>query len=186
MRHAFLFLALSFAAFGAHADGFVLTSADVFPNKPIDPRFEFSGFGCSGKNQSPQLSWSGAPREAKSFAVTVYDPDAPTGSGWWHWLVLNIPASTSSLPPDAGAQGNLKLPAGAVQVRNDYGVPAWGGICPPPGARPHRYVFTVHALKTPAIELPDGATAALAGFMINANTIAKAAFTATNGRPATK
>jgi Raf kinase inhibitor-like YbhB/YbcL family protein len=168
------------------AAGFTLMSPDIKAGSMIDKKFEFNGFGCSGENKSPALKWSGAPKDTKSFAVTVYDPDAPTGSGWWHWSVVNIPASVNELKPDAGAAGGANLPAGAAPVRIDYGVAAWGGTCPPPGDKPHRYVFTVHALKADKLELPPDATAALAGFMINANTIAKASFTAKYGRPKAK
>src|SRR5687767_12206982 len=127
---------------------FTLTSPDIAADAMIDSKFEFDGFGCSGENKSPALKWSGAPPGTKSFAVTVYDPDAPTGSGWWHWFVINIPADVTELPSDAGNASNANLPQGARQVRIDYGVAAWGGACPPEGDKAHRYVFTVHALKT--------------------------------------
>jgi Raf kinase inhibitor-like YbhB/YbcL family protein len=165
-------------------NGFTLMSPDLQPDAMMPKSFEFNGFGCSGDNQSPALRWSGAPAGTKSFAVTVYDPDAPTGSGWWHWSVVNIPASVTELRRNAGAEGGTNLPKGAQHVRIDYGVAAWGGPCPPPGDKPHRYVFTVHALGTDKLELPPDATAALAGFMINANAIGKASFTALYGRPA--
>jgi Raf kinase inhibitor-like YbhB/YbcL family protein len=142
--------------------------------------------GAGGDDISPQLSWSGFPAETRSFAVTVYDPDAPTGSGWWHWSVINIPADVTELKPDAGNASNANLPAGARQVRIDYGVAAWGGYCPPEGDRPHRYVFTLYALKADKLDIPADATAALAGFMIHANTLAKASFTAKYGRPKAK
>jgi Raf kinase inhibitor-like YbhB/YbcL family protein len=132
------------------------------------------------------LLWSAAPAGTKSFAVTVYDPDAPTGSGWWHWLVINLPADVNVLKADAGAIGGANLPKGASHVRIDYGVAGWGGMCPPSGDKPHRYIFTVHALKTNKLEIPADATAALAGYMINANALAKASFTATYGRPKAK
>lgn len=164
--------------------GFTLTSPDLQPDAPMPRNFEFNGMGCSGDNKSPVLRWSGAPQGTKSFAVTCYDPDAPTGSGWWHWSVINIPGSTTELPRDAGAEGDRNLPKGASHVRIDYGVKAWGGPCPPPGDKPHRYVFTVYALKTERIDVPPDATAALAGFMINANALGKASFTALYGRPA--
>lgn len=169
-----------------NAGGFQLTSPDIEAGRSINKRFEFNGFGCSGDNQSPALQWRGAPAGTKSFAVTVYDPDAPTGSGWWHWSVINLPADVTALQADAGAAGGAKLPQGASQVRIDYGVAAWGGMCPPPGDKPHRYVFTVHALKIDKLELPADATAALAGYMINAHALAKASFTATYGRPKAK
>ena len=161
---------------------FTLTSPDIADGSTIAQSFEFDGFGCSGRNQSPVLRWSGAPEGTKGFAVNVYDPDAPTGSGFWHWYVIDLPASVSELPANAGAKGGAHLPAGARQIRNDYGQYAWGGMCPPPGDKPHRYIFTVHALSVPRIEVPDDAPAALAGFMVNANTLAKASFTATYGR----
>jgi Raf kinase inhibitor-like YbhB/YbcL family protein len=164
--------------------GFKLESPDIQPGAMIDRRFEANVFGCTGENKSPALKWSGAPQGAKSFAVTVYDPDAPTGSGWWHWVVINIPGNVTELPADAGNHSGGKLPAGARQVRIDYGFTGWGGMCPPPGDKPHRYIFTVHALKTDRLDIPEDATAALAGFMINANTIEKASFTALYGRPA--
>ena len=170
----------------AQTAAFTLTSPDIKPGATIDKKFEFNGFGCSGENKSPALKWSGAPKGAKSFAVTVYDPDAPTGSGWWHWSVINIPADVMELKPDAGAAGGANLPKGATPVRIDFGVAAWGGMCPPPGDKPHRYIFTVHALKTEKLEIPADATAALAGFMINANSIGKATFTAKYGRPKAK
>lgn len=129
---------------------FTLSSPDIPSGGTVPPHFEFDGFGCSGQNQSPILQWSGAPMGTQSFAVTVYDPDAPTGSGWWHWFVVDLPATTAQLVPNAGAQGGAGLPAGARQIRNDYGAFAWGGVCPPPGDKPHRYVFTVHALSVPA------------------------------------
>jgi len=178
--------ALALATTGATAAGFKLESPDIKPNSLMDKKFEANVFGCNGENKSPALKWSGAPKDTKSFAVTVYDPDAPTGSGWWHWSVINIPATVTELKPDAGNASNANLPQGARQVRIDYGVAAWGGVCPPPGDKPHRYVFTVHALKTDKLDIPQDATAALAGFMVNANSIGKASFTAKYGRPKAK
>ena len=183
MKRTLLAAAMAGAVLPVQAAGFTLTSPDIRPNAMIDKKFEFNSFGCSGENRSPVLKWSGAPKDTKSFAVTVYDPDAPTGSGWWHWSVVNIPANVTELPADAGAAGGASLPKGASQVRTDYGVAAWGGVCPPEGDKPHRYIFTVHALKTDRLEIPADATAALAGFNINANSIGKASFTATYGRP---
>jgi hypothetical protein len=186
MKRTLIATALAAGFAMAHAAGFTLSSPDIKPNSTIDKKFEFNGFGCSGENKSPALKWSGAPKDTKSFAVTVYDPDAPSGSGWWHWSVINIPASVSELPADAGAAGGANLPKGATPVRIDFGVAAWGGVCPPQGDKPHRYVFTVHALKTDKLDIPADATAALAGFMINANTVAKASFTAKYGRAKAK
>lgn len=182
MKNILLACALLGATAFADAAGFKLESPDIKANAMMDKKFEFNGFGCSGENKSPALKWSGAPKDTKSFAVTVYDPDAPTGSGWWHWSVINIPATVTELKPDAGNASGANLPQGARQVRIDYGMAAWGGACPPPGDKPHRYVFTVHALKTDKLDIPADATAALAGFMINANSIGKATFTAKYGR----
>jgi Raf kinase inhibitor-like YbhB/YbcL family protein len=167
----------------ANAAGFTLTSPDIPANSSIARKFEFKGFGCTGENLSPALRWSGAPADTKSFAVTVYDPDAPTGSGWWHWMVINIPPTVSELPAGVGTVNSKTLPSGAAQARIDYGYAGWGGTCPPPGDKPHRYIFTVVALKTEKIDLPADATAALTGYMINANALAKASFTARYGRP---
>jgi Raf kinase inhibitor-like YbhB/YbcL family protein len=170
----------------AQAAGFTLESTEIEPNSMIDKKFEANTFGCSGENKSPALKWSGAPKDTKSFVVTVYDPDAPTGSGFWHWFVYNIPANVTELPANAGAQGGANLPKGAAMNRIDYGFAAWGGVCPPEGDKPHRYIFTIYALKTDKLDLPSDATAAVAGFMTNANKIAQASFTAQYGRPAAK
>jgi Raf kinase inhibitor-like YbhB/YbcL family protein len=186
MKNALIATALMGAATLVQAAGFKLESPDIKANAMIDKKFEFNGFGCSGENKSPALKWSGAPKDTKSFAVTVYDPDAPTGSGWWHWSVINIPANVTELKPDAGNASGANLPQGAKHVRIDYGVAGWGGVCPPEGDKPHRYIFTVHALKTDKLDIPADATAALAGFMINANSIGKASFTAKYGRPKAK
>jgi Raf kinase inhibitor-like YbhB/YbcL family protein len=160
----------------------VVGSTDVKAKETIGADFVFNGFGCTGKNKSPALSWSNAPEGTKSFAVTMYDPDAPTGSGWWHWVVFNIPAGTARLAAGAGDPAANLMPAGAVQSMTDFGKPGYGGPCPPQGAKPHRYVFTVHALKVDKIPLDDKAPGAMAGFFINANSLAKAAFTAMYGR----
>jgi Raf kinase inhibitor-like YbhB/YbcL family protein len=185
--HRILFaLALVGATAAGHAAGFKLESPDIKAGAMIDKKFEFNGFGCSGENKSPALKWSGAPKDTKSFAVTVYDPDAPTGSGWWHWSVINIPPTVNELKPDAGNVSGANLPPGVRHVRIDYGASGWGGMCPPPGDKPHRYIFTIHALKVDKLDIPADATAALAGFMINANSIGKASFTAKYGRPKAK
>jgi Raf kinase inhibitor-like YbhB/YbcL family protein len=133
------------------------------------------GFGCSGGNRSPQLAWSGAPAATKSFAVTCFDPDAPTGSGFWHWLVVNIPANVGELPLDAGNPKSTLLPKGALQTRTDFGAPGYGGPCPPAGDHPHRYLFTVFAVGAEALPVQADTSAAVVGFQLNFNTLAKAA-----------
>ena len=175
-------MALLAFALQAHAAGFTLTSTAVKPGSMLTDAQVFNGFGCTGKNISPALSWSGAPAGTKSFALTVYDPDAPTGSGWWHWVVFNLPASVKQLPEGAGSADGKGLPPGSVQGRTDFGAPGFGGACPPAGDKPHRYVFSVYALKTDKLDVPADATAALVGFMINANKIGEAKFTARYGR----
>jgi Raf kinase inhibitor-like YbhB/YbcL family protein len=177
MKLRFALAATICLATSASAADFVIASNDVASGKVVAPTFLFNGFGCTGGNLSPQLHWSGVPAETKSFALTIYDPDAPTGSGWWHWFVVNLPASTRALPQGAGASNRPKLPEGAQQIRTDYGTKGYGGPCPPQGDKPHRYVVTVHALKVSSLNVPDDATAALAGFMVNANSIGKATFT---------
>lgn len=112
----------------------------------------------------------------------MYDPDAPTGSGWWHWLVANIPISYNELPKDFGAQNQFNLKDGINQIRNDFGIFGFGGPCPPQGDKPHRYIFTISALKVEKLDLSQDTTAALAGFMINQNSLAQAQFTALYGR----
>jgi Raf kinase inhibitor-like YbhB/YbcL family protein len=183
MRLSLLVIAAACATPLAHGAGFTLTSPTIKPNSMLTEVQVFKGFGCEGKNLSPALKWSGAPAGTKSFAITVYDPDAPTGSGWWHWVVYNIAAATTELPEGAGSADGKGLPTGAVQGRTDFGTPGFGGACPPKGDKPHRYIFTVHALKTEEIDVPADATAALVGFMINANRLGRASFTAKYGRP---
>ena len=132
------------------------------------------GFGCDGGNKSPHLRWEGAPPETRSFAVTCFDPDAPTGSGFWHWVVVNIPASVTELPVDAGNAASGRLPAGALQVRTDFGKPGYGGPCPPEGDHPHRYLFTVFAVSMDTLPVTADTSAAVVGFYLNFNTLAKA------------
>jgi Raf kinase inhibitor-like YbhB/YbcL family protein len=170
------------AAGNACAAGLTLASPDIAANSTIGTTHVFNSWGCTGANVSPRLEWNGAPEGTQSFALTVYDPDAPTGSGFWHWVVVNIPASAHALPPGAGTADGKGLPAGSLQVSTDFGAPGYGGPCPPVGDKPHRYIFTLYALKVPKLDLPEHATAAAAGFMIHFNVIDKASFTATYGR----
>jgi len=163
-----IILVASLVASMAMANNFTLTSTEL--GGQLTKKQEFNGFGCSGENISPELSWNNAPKGTKSFAVTVYDPDAPTGSGWWHWLVVNIPATSSSLP--TGVTLN-KLPKGAIETMNDYGVTTFGGACPPEGDKHHQYIFTVHALSVEKLDVTSKSDSALVGYMIHANTIEK-------------
>ncbi len=155
----------------ALADSFTLSSTDISHGDFMKSEQEFQGFGCSGGNLSPQLSWTGAPKGTKAFAITAYDPDAPTGSGWWHWQIVNIPSNVSTLATGAGDSSKKLAPKGSLQISNDYGLAGFGGACPPEGHGAHRYQFTVHALST-KLELPENASGALAGYMINANSLA--------------
>ena len=172
-------LSLSAAAF---AGEFKLSSSSLTPEGMLPNAHVLHGFGCSGQNLSPALAWHDLPEGTRSLALTMYDPDAPTGSGWWHWVLVNIPVTAQGLVQGAGDPQAKLLPAGVRQVRTDFGEPGYGGACPPAGDRPHRYIFTVHALKTDRLDLPDNATAALAGFMINANAIGKTSLIVRYGR----
>lgn len=166
----------------AFADTFTLQSTDIAPGKRLTDAQVFNGFGCAGANRSPQLSWRHAPTGTKSFAITVYDPDAPTGSGWWHWVMFNIPANVTSLPADTGNVAAQLAPSGAVQSRTDFGNAGFGGACPPTGHGDHHYQFTVHALKVETLDLDANATAALVGYMINGNSLGKAQLEAVYSR----
>ena len=168
----------------ANAQSLTLTSSDLKEGGTIANEQVFKGFGCTGDNLSPALSWSGAPSSTKSFAVTMYDPDAPTGSGWWHWVVFNIPPGTTSLPKGAGDVKKKLMPKGAIQSRTDFGTNGYGGPCPPAGNKPHRYQITVFAVDVD--KLPDArndaASAALVGFDLNFHTLAKTTLTGLYGR----
>ena len=167
----------------ARAQGkFTLTSPDVKPGATIPLRHVGNFMGCPGQNVSPALQWSGAPAGTKSFVVTTYDPDAPTGSGFWHWVVYNIPASATTLPEGAGDPKGHALPSGATQGNTDMAQPGYIGPCPPQGDKPHRYIFTVYALKTAKLDLPANATAAMVGFNVHGNQLAKATLTGKWGR----
>ena len=183
MQKVALFSTLLFAGQLVHAAGFTLESPEIKPKGKIANEQVFNGFGCAGDNISPALSWKNAPANTKSFAVLAHDPDAPSGgSGWWHWVAVNIPSTITTLPKGAGKSDGSSLPAGATQITTDFGMPGWGGPCPPAGDKPHRYNITLHALKVEKLDLPAGATAALAGFMVNSNSLGKATLTGYYGR----
>ena len=160
---------------------FTLTSTDFTEGDTLANTQVFNEFGCKGSNVSPALAWSGAPAGTQSFALLMHDPDAPTGSGWWHWVVYNVPAGTSSLPAGAGDPKKGLMPKGAVQGRTDYGSVGYGGPCPPPG-KPHHYNFTLYSLKVPKLEVPEGASPALIGFNVRAQALGEAHLTGMYGR----
>jgi Raf kinase inhibitor-like YbhB/YbcL family protein len=174
MRHtlkllSILSLSLSTSVF---AGDLTLSSKDIAQGEFMSKAQEFNGFGCSGSDSSPHLKWSNAPEGTKSFAITAYDPDAPTGSGWWHWQIVNIPVTVMEIPTGAGNTKNNNAPTGSTQIQNDYGSQGFGGACPPEGHGVHHYRFTLHALSVEKLELPQDASGALAGYMINGHTIA--------------
>ncbi|MEO9190320.1 MAG: YbhB/YbcL family Raf kinase inhibitor-like protein [Acetobacteraceae bacterium] len=170
------------AAGAANAQGFAVTSPDVTEGGTIKSQNLFNGFGCKGNDVSPALNWSGAPSGTKSFAVTLYDPDAPTGSGFWHWVIFDIPPTTSGLVENAGNPKAHLAPKGSIEVRNDYGAHGYGGPCPPAGDKPHHYIFTVFAMDTPTLDPKADATPALVGFNLHYHTLGKATLTGLYGR----
>lgn len=163
---AFTVAAMTAAAASPAFAEFRMQSPDIANGEPIKAEQYWNNFGCSGDNARPALSWDGAPEGTKSYAVTVYDNDAPTGSGFWHWVIYNIPADTTSIAADT-------IPEGAVEGNTDVGQPGYLGPCPPVG-RKHTYTYTVHALDTDTLEAPEGATAPLTGFFINQHSIGQA------------
>ena len=159
---------------------FTVTSDDVGDGEALATP-QLSGiFGAGGEDVSPQLSWSGAPEETRSYVVTCFDPDAPTGSGFWHWAVLNIPASVTSLPTGAGDDTGSSLPGGAVQLPNDASLARYLGAAPPPGHGPHRYFFAVHAVDVAQLEIPATATPAFLAFNLFGHTLARAVLVGTH------
>jgi Raf kinase inhibitor-like YbhB/YbcL family protein len=164
------------------AGEFTLASTQMQAGGTMAMTQVYDSFGCTGKNISPELHWSGVPEGTKSLALTVYDPDAPTGSGWWHWLIFNIDPQTTGLPANAGDVKAQLAPAGSMQGRTDFGSTGYGGPCPPAGDKPHRYIFTLFALDVPRLELDENASAAMVGFNLNAHAIAKSQMTVLFGR----
>jgi Raf kinase inhibitor-like YbhB/YbcL family protein len=184
-RYAFLFAQLGAAAMlpnplPAVAEiPFTLTSSDVAANQPVPLSLVFDQEGCTGGNRSPQLSWRGAPAATRSFAITIFDPDAP-GRGWWHWAVADIPATVSQLPGNASASGVLRK-MGAVESRNDFDIDGYGGPCPPPG-KPHRYVITVYALDSSDLDVSQGRPALVFEHEIRTAALASTQLIVTYGR----
>lgn len=153
-------------------------SSDSFQDGQTLPPAQRSGrMRAGGKDESPQLSWSGAPAQTKSYAVTVFDPDAPGRGGFWHWAVLDIPADVASLPAGAGAEGGRTLPHGALQLKNDGGFHGYLGAAPPPGHGPHRYVVTVHALDVEQLGLDAGFPPARLDAKLSAHTLGQGSIT---------
>jgi Raf kinase inhibitor-like YbhB/YbcL family protein len=164
------------------AEVFQLKSKDLLDGERIAMKHVYNAFGCGGKNLSPELSWDNPPLGTKSFAVLAHDPDAPTGgAGFWHWIVVDIPADIHNLKQNAGEASGKHLPIGAQMLETDFAEKAYGGPCPPPGA-PHRYVFTIYALKIDKLGDAALGRTAIAGFTIEQNTLAKSSLTGFFGR----
>jgi Raf kinase inhibitor-like YbhB/YbcL family protein len=151
---------------------FEVTSADLTDGTDLPQANAHPSVG--GEDISPQLSWSGFPEPTQSFVVTCYDPDAPTGSGFWHWVLVNIPGSVTELATGAAGPEADGIPSGSFHIRNDYGYSAYGGAAPPAGDRPHRYVFAVHAVDLPTLPVTPDVTPAVVGFNLAFHTLARA------------
>ena len=162
------------------AGSFTVTSEDFTDGGPL-ARPQWS-VAAGGVDRSPQLSWSGFPDRTRSFAVTCLDPDAPSGSGWWHWAVANLPLSTTSLEAGAGGHGGPALPDSAIVLRNEDGDRGFGGAAPPRGTGTHRYVFVVHALDVPSLDLDPGSSPAVLGIRCFVHGLARGILTGTANR----
>jgi len=183
MKALNLFAALAIMALAGPASAFEISSPAVGAGNTVPIKYTANGFGCSGLNLSLPLEWKDVPADAKSLALTMFDPDAPTGSGFWHWLVVNLPPSTAGLPEGAGEVGNAKLPTGSVQARGDAGVSGYFGPCPPEGDPPHHYIITIFAVNTDKVDDVDANTSgAVVGFNLHYMTIDRASVTYTYGR----
>ena len=152
---------------------FKIESKDIYEGKMLKSAQVYNGFGCNGENKSPQITIKGVPAGAKSLAITAYDPDAPTGSGWWHWIAYNIPVTKTDI-----ASGDKVISQGVIFGKNDFGSYDFGGACPPIGHGKHHYVFTVYALSVEKLDVPADASAALIAYNLNNNSIEKATITA--------
>jgi Raf kinase inhibitor-like YbhB/YbcL family protein len=174
MRSFIAVLMLASASVSQGAESFQVSSPDIPRGTPLGHAQEYNGFGCKGANVSPALNWKGAPKGTKSYAVTMHDPDAPTGSGWWHWIMIDIPGKETGLARDAGNPASGVAPAGSGHRRNDFGASAYGGACPPPGDAPHHYHIKVFALDVERLDVPADGSAALVGYMLQQHALGKA------------
>lgn len=173
MKKLVFLFALSVATVvSGYSQTFTLKSKDI--GGQATKKQEFSGFGCTGENISPQLSWENLPAGTKSIAITMYDPDAPTGAGFWHWVAFDIPATAKELVSNAGNVAKNLAPAGTVQSQTSFGATGYGGPCPPEGHGIHTYIFTIYALKTEKLGLDNNTNPELVGFNLWANTLEKA------------
>ncbi|OIQ89364.1 putative kinase inhibitor protein [mine drainage metagenome] len=170
--------ALALALLPQAAQALTLTSPSLRAGGRLPAAQVLNGFGCLGENRSPALAWSDVPAGTQSFAVTLFDPDAPTGSGWWHWLLFDLPAGTRGLAAGAAAGG---LPVGARQGRNDFGDAGYGGACPPPGPA-HRYIFTLYALDVGHLAVGPGASGAMVAYQLRAHSLGTARLSLRYGR----
>ena len=181
-------LFISFSAFaGSDSDDFSFGSNSFKDGETLAMKYVFNSFGCKGNNVYPELHWSNLPSKTESLAITVYDPDAPTGSGWWHWTVFNIPKNITSLKEGEKYKpfksGEMMMTFGKTgEGRTDFGKPGYGGPCPPVGDKPHRYIITLYAIKEAKLPLNKDSSGAMVGYTINANTIEKLSITAMFGR----
>jgi len=169
------------AAGAGNAQQFRIASPDVAEGGTIKAEQVYRGFGCSGGNISPALNWTGTPTGTKSFAVTLFDPDAGGGKGWWHWLMFDIPPDSTALPKGAGNPRGQAAPQGSVQSRTDFGLAGYGGPCPPPGA-PHHYIFTLYALDVAKLPATSETMPAVVGSDLRAHALAQTSLTGLYGR----
>ena len=181
MRHfwisTFTATMIAFSSLPLYASSFLVKSEQFADGDSLPQSAVYQGFGCTGDNISPQISWENAPEGTKSYVVTLFDPDAPTGVGWWHWTVFNIPADVNSLTTNAG-KSEKNLPPGSIQGFTDFGSTGYGGACPPVGDRPHKYIFTVYALDVEEIPGDETTTGAKLAFLIKDHVLAEATITA--------